>query len=181
MVRAAADGSPPRTGAEKPAARLTEKDITVKWTRTLGTVASLVAVAALTSTSVASATPSSGTSPTAPVIGSLDQQQKAKQDGIELKTKGEVSVLDFELTYQPGGYSGWHEHPGIVIATVKSGTVSRRTGCTTETFKAGQSFTEVGPHYVSNSGSIPAVLSITQIVPASELDARRIDLPAPRC
>ncbi|WP_210481768.1 cupin domain-containing protein [Naasia sp. SYSU D00948] len=150
------------------------------WKSSIG-IAAAVAVAIGTVT-VATATPGSGTSPGPAVIGELEEGKKAKADGIELKTQGDVTVLDFELTYAVGGYSGWHEHPGIVIATVKSGTVTRQLDCgPAETFTVGDTFIEVGPHFISNPGSEPAVLSITQLVPSPERDARRIDLPAPVC
>ena len=40
--------------------------------------------------------------------------------------------------------SGWHIHPGLVIVTVKKGTVSFTTAvsCTTKTYSAGDSFVE---------------------------------------
>src|SRR5664279_2469046 len=126
-------------------------------------------------------------SPTAPVIGTLDGPTKAKNDGITLKTHGDTKVATFELTYPVGSFSGWHYHPGIVIAVVKSGTVVRRVGCRSKTFTAGESFTEVDPHYVSNyytstddSKAAPAILEITQIYPA-DAPSRRIEAKAPHC
>lgn len=136
------------------------------------------------SAGVAGATPPTGTltpSPNPPFVGVLDAEQKAKAGGIELKTKGDVAVLDFTLTYGPLATSGWHEHPGIVLATVRSGSVTRSTGCGPgDAFSAGDSFTEVGPHLVA-AGPDGAELLITQIVPAADVGARRIDLPAPEC
>lgn len=154
----------------------------MKWTRTTLSAVIFVAIGVLASNSIAVATPGSGTSATPPVIGMIHDNSKTEDDGIEFKTKGDVAVLDFELTYAVGAFSGWHKHPGIVIATVKSGSVVRQLGCTSQTFVTGDTFTEVGPHYVSNpSPDTPAVLSITQVVPADQINARRIDLPAPSC
>ncbi|WP_115789790.1 cupin domain-containing protein [Arthrobacter silvisoli] len=154
----------------------------MKPTRTATSAAVFIAVALLSTSSIAVATPGSGTTAGPAVIGTIEGSQKTEQDQIEFKSKGDLAVLDFELTYAAGAYSGWHKHPGIVIATVKSGSVTRQLGCTTQTFVAGDTFTEVGPHFVSNpSTTTPAVLSITQIVPADQLNARRIDLPAPSC
>lgn len=156
----------------------------MKWKKTTLAAATFVAVGTLATSSIATATPGSGSAPSTPlVIGTLDGPQKTEADGIEFKTKGDVAVVDFELTYNPLGYSGWHAHPGIVIATVKSGQVQRRLGCEpAQTFNVRDTFTEVGPHFVSNpSDTTPAVLSITQIVPASDVGARRIDLPDPGC
>lgn len=137
--------------------------------------------------SIALATPGSGTSSTPPVFGALHGPVKAKQDRIELRTRDDSTVASFTLTYAVGAQSGWHRHPGIVIAVVESGTVTRQVGCTTETFTAGQAFTEVEPHLVRNAYSdaadpqaVPAVLRITQIVPA-DAPARRIEVDPPSC
>ena len=87
-------------------------------------------------------------------------------------------MATFTLTYPPGAYSGWHSHPGIVVAVVKSGTVLRQVGCRKETFTVGDSFTEVGTHRVSNPETVDAVLEITQIYP-SDAPARRIEQTDP--
>ena len=123
--------------------------------------------------------------PTSPAERSTERSSgpnKVSQDGIELKTKTETDVTTFDLTYPPGSFSGWHAHPGIVLVVVKSGSVVRQTDCGPgETFTVNDAFTEVGPHYVSNPGSEPAVLSITRIYPTSAESTPRIDLPAPVC
>lgn len=105
-----------------------------------------------------------------------------EQDGVALTARGATDVTTFDLTYPPGSYSGWHSHPGIVVAVVRSGEVVRQSGCTRERFRAGDAFTEVGAHHVSNpSATEPAVLSITRIYPASGAATPRIDEPAPTC
>jgi quercetin dioxygenase-like cupin family protein len=142
--------------------------------------------------STALATPGAGTTtqPPAPIPEyTLDGPVRASSDGIKLKTKDDAVVRTFTLTYASGGYSGWHAHPGIVLAVVQSGTVKRKLPCEpAKTFTAGQAFTEVGPHYVFNAdktpngAGTPAVLQITQIAPADTTGpAFREDLPAPRC
>lgn len=139
--------------------------------------------------STANATPPTGTTPSNQVFGTLSGPAKAKNDGITFKTSDDVKIRTFTLTYDVGGYSGWHQHPGIVVATVVSGTVVQRVGCDKpKLWTAGQSFTEVKPHYVSNlyrsqtPGAVPAVLSITQIYPADiPTPELREDLPAPHC
>jgi len=154
---------------------------------------SAVSLGCLSVGSIALATPPADppltpiTDPNPPIIGLLDGRTKAKNDGIELRTRTDTNVAAFELTYPVGSFSGWHSHPGIVIAVVKSGTVNRQVGCKVKTFTAGDSFTEVDPHFVSNyytdpakPGAVPAVLEITQIYPA-DAQARRFDARAPRC
>ncbi|SDT03109.1 hypothetical protein SAMN04488543_2885 [Friedmanniella luteola] len=120
--------------------------------------------------------------PTAgPVVsGTLDGGTRARQDGIVLKTRDDATVRTFTLTYPAGAVSGWHQHPGVVLATVESGNVVQQVGCRRNVWAAGQSFTEVDPHQVSNpSPTEPAVLRITQIVPVGA--TLREDVAPPRC
>jgi hypothetical protein len=143
--------------------------------------------------SSAAATPPSTDPPEAsdlvsgPLDGSTGRHPlRVEQDGVELKVKQPTTVATFDLTYEPLEFSGWHSHPGIVVVVVKSGTVERTTPgkhghCTTQTFTAGTSFTEVGTHDVANpSATDAAVLSITRIYP-SDATVSRIDQPAPDC
>ena len=79
--------------------------------------------------STASATPPSVPppipSPAPPPEASLDGPHNWHSNGIKLKISGDAVVRNFTLTYGPGVNSGWHRHPGLVLATVVSGTVYR--------------------------------------------------------
>ena len=148
-----------------------------------GCAAAGLALAYGLSVTGAFATPPSvpGATPSDTVSGALTSTDKVQQDGVVLKTKQPSTVTTFDLTYPPGAYSGWHSHPGIVIAVVKQGSVIRQTPCSTETFEVGEAFTEVGSHFVRNaSDSDPAVLSITRIYPSSAT-VGRLDQPEPEC
>lgn len=166
--------------------------------RTRTRTTALVATAALLVigawVTAAVATPGSGdTTVTSSVSGRLDDSDrrrtlKVAQDGVTLMTREATTVTTFDLTYPPGSYSGWHSHPGIVIAVVVSGKVVRQTPCApAETFGVDTggtlvgSFTEVGPHHMSNPFDEPAVLSITRIYPTADAATPRIDEPAPIC
>lgn len=127
--------------------------------------------------------------PAPPVSGTLDDSGRRllriAQDGVELRVRAESTVLTTELVYQPGQESGWHSHPGIVIAVVREGavvrqSVDRRGRCVSETFGVGDSFYEVGPHFVSNPGDAPALLRITRIFPA-DMTTPRLEEEAPDC
>lgn len=143
-----------------------------------------VVISSLGLTSAAATGGSGNTSTADSVSGALDgtsRPLRVSQDGVNLITTGPTTVTTFDLTYPSKSFSGWHSHPGIVIVVVKSGSVVRQTGCRSEKFEVGDSFTEVGSHYVSNPGSVAAVLSITRIYPTSQAGTPRIDEPAPRC
>jgi quercetin dioxygenase-like cupin family protein len=145
----------------------------------------LVAVAAL-GAAPATATPPVGppsSSPSPAIEYTSAKKVDARSDGVRLKIPKDGVVRDFTLTYTYGQSSGWHQHPGLVLATVVSGSVYRTVPCQRpQKFSAGQVFVEVGPHFVENLNAEDAVLSITQIAPAGTTGAAfREDLPAPSC
>jgi quercetin dioxygenase-like cupin family protein len=77
-------------------------------------------------------------------------------------------VVTQQATFAPGGYSGWHVHPGYLTGTVVSGQIVRyATDCTSQTFSAGQTFyeTSAAPFTVKNEGSVNAVVLVTFVVP----------------
>jgi hypothetical protein len=87
-------------------------------------------------------------------------------------------------TVVPGGYSGWHTHPGPSVVIVKSGVATVYDGddpnCTPATYPAGSGFVDPGDghvHMVRNEGADTLVTQAFQIIPAGE--ARRIDAPSP--
>jgi quercetin dioxygenase-like cupin family protein len=141
----------------------------------------ILAVAALNS--VVFATPPSGQTPSDLAIGRLSDLTQVNTDRIKLQTKGDVDVAMFNVTYSPGGYSGWHTHPGVLFVVVKSGSVVRTVGCQSWVYTAGQSFVESdeqGPGQVQNvSTTTPAVLGVTQIVPKDS--GRRVEADPPSC
>ena len=115
--------------------------------------------------------------------GVFDGPAKAKKDKVELKVGQDTTVRAFTLTYQPGSNSGWHRHPGIVVAIVESGSVTRQLedDCRVVTFAKGDVFTEVVGHFVANpSTSEDAVLRITQFFPTGATPLRD-DIPVSPC
>ena len=143
----------------------------------------LGAVAVSVPTGAQATAPSTpGPTPSLLTVGTLAGPTKAKKDGIELKVLSDTTVRVFTLTYPPGSSSGWHAHPGIVLAVVESGSVTRRLDdCSApQTFTTGQAFTEVTGHLVTNPGTTDAVLRITQLFPAGSTVLRE-DLPDPGC
>jgi hypothetical protein len=163
-------------------------------TLAVGSAVTVLALSGLAA-STASATPAEGppttTNPSpVPPPATLDGPLTAKSDGIKLKIGRDAIVRNFTLTYPIGASSGWHSHPGIVLAVVKSGTVVRKLPCEkSEVFTAGEAFTEAGPHFVRNyykdssdPDAKPADLIITQLLPAGTPSNQfRGDEPKPKC
>jgi quercetin dioxygenase-like cupin family protein len=151
--------------------------LTLRRAAIVGAVVALLAMATVTL-----ASPPSGQHTTPPVTGTLDPI-RAKADGVKLRAMGPMVVTTFTLTLDPAGFTGWHTHPGVLIATVQSGAVLRDVGCETRRFEAGQSFVEHGTEptgQVRNaSATAPAVFSVTQIAPPGA--PRRAETDPPRC
>jgi quercetin dioxygenase-like cupin family protein len=144
----------------------------------------IVAAAVLVIASVALATAPSGQHATPPAIGTLADIARVNTDRIKFQTKEPVDVASFTVTYDPGGFSGWHTHPGIVLVVVESGSVVRQVGCEPpRTYSAGDAFVESDEQptgQVSNpSATTPAVLRVTQVFPHGA--ARRVEADPPSC
>jgi quercetin dioxygenase-like cupin family protein len=102
-------------------------------------------------------------------------------DDVKLHTKGATDVAVQTITSPPGGSSGWHSHPGVVLVAVQAGTVTvYHADCDATQYGAGQAFVEVGDHavLVRNNTTSNAVLYVTLIVPKGAT-ALRIDKPQP--
>ena len=100
-------------------------------------------------------------------------------DRIKFQTKDETDVAVQTVTFLAGGNSGWHTHPGFLLAVVESGSVTLTVGCTSNTYSVGQSFYETGttPTIAHNtSESQGAVVRVTYIVPKGS--PTRLDVPA---
>lgn len=77
-------------------------------------------------------------------------------------------IVTQQVTFKPGGFNGWHNHPGYVMVTVIAGQVVRyETDCTATTFSTGQSFYETPAKTlnVKNEGTTDAVTMVTLVVP----------------
>jgi quercetin dioxygenase-like cupin family protein len=125
-----------------------------------------------------------GTSATPQVRGTLTQDVKVNADRIKFQTKGATDVVVQTTTYAPGGFSGWHTHPGFVLVVVESGAITLQVGCSFNTYSVTQSFYESGttPIMARNLGTSPAVVRITYIVPQGS--PVRLEVPlsqAPTC
>ena len=116
--------------------------------------------------------------------GTLSERAEINALGVKFSTKQSTDVYVQQVDIAPGGISGWHEHPGLVMVTVATGAVIVHSGCQAgQQYSAGQSFVEppLTPIMVENASSTsPAQNFATLVVPAGR--APRIELPgAPDC
>ncbi|MFC4612474.1 cupin domain-containing protein [Streptomyces maoxianensis] len=127
--------------------------------------------------SAANATPGSG------VTGTV-LAQGVSEGTLKLKAKGRTDVVVRTITVAPGGSTGWHHHPGQLLAVVKSGTLTRTLDdCSVEVTPAGTAFIEPSGahhrHIGRNLGSEPVVLYVTYLLPKGS--PLSIDADAPAC
>jgi quercetin dioxygenase-like cupin family protein len=117
---------------------------------------------------VALATPSSGILPSLGVVaraGFADPTDlkfkvtTANGQEVTHVTDAQDTVLQ-QAIIAPGGFTGWHTHPGPVLVLVKSGALTLYSGddptCTGRTYTAGQAFIDRGQGHVHigrNEGS----------------------------
>jgi quercetin dioxygenase-like cupin family protein len=95
---------------------------------------------------------------------------------------GPAEVTMTHITVQPGDTIPWHYHPGSVYVIVQSGTITEDGGCgSSDVFTAGQAFEEPIPrvHQVRNTGTVPAELFVTFIVPSGQ--PRTVNTGGPLC
>jgi quercetin dioxygenase-like cupin family protein len=100
----------------------------------------------------------------------------------EIETNHDTDVYVVRVTFDPGGSTGWHTHPGPSLITVVSGTLTAYdSDCTPHVYPAGTCFVDKGDHIhlVRNEGSVPAVDIATQFVPAGF--PRRTEANNPGC
>ncbi len=179
--------------------------------RRLALVSALAALPV--ATGVALATPGFGLTPTIVARGTSAETFSVKGAVHKGRLRPSKAIIACELdrqcdvvfqtiTFQPGGHTGWHSHPGALLVTVESGALTRyealaadgdgdddddgggfRSACVRNTYAAGQSFIERGPQHVilvRNEGTTPAKVQIAYVVPAGTPNAAlRIDQPAP--
>ncbi len=137
------------------------------------------------------ATAGSGTSSTLLGRGTFDEAFKVEREmdqpnqewEVEVKAKPNLDVATQIITFQPGGHSGWHSHPGPVFITVVMGTMTFYSSddptCSPVVRTAGQGFLDTGEHahIARNESAAPATNIVTYFAPVGA--ALRIDQPKP--
>jgi quercetin dioxygenase-like cupin family protein len=102
---------------------------------------------------------------------------------VELETEGAANFIQQEIKFSPGGTTGWHSHPGILLLTLAadSGPIDwYDANCAKTVYKAGDSWTEgTKLHDVVNSGATDAHFLVTYVVAKGV--SKRTDQSAPAC
>jgi quercetin dioxygenase-like cupin family protein len=103
---------------------------------------------------------------------------------VRLKTKGTSDLYVVRNTFDPGGQTGWHTHPGPSLITVTGGQITAYNAsdrhCKPHVYTAGQGFVDPGGgriHILRNETSLPAETVAVQLIPKDA--PRRIEAAAP--
>ncbi len=105
-----------------------------------------------------------------------------KWQGLNPRVEGDITLTMQEITFQPGGHTGWHIHGGMAFASIVSGALTvfaEGAPCDGQEFPAGTAFVDPGNrvHIASNLGTSTALVRVQYINPTGT--AVRIDAPAP--
>ena len=133
------------------------------------------------------ATPATGVTRTllvGPVVfDEIDARSHTQEHSALVKTRGLSDVYIMDIKIAPGGDTGWHSHPGVVFAAVKSGAATEYDGDDPDAapvvHDAGTGWTEEAGHVhlVRNEGETDLELVVLFLVPHGA--PTRIDEPAP--
>jgi hypothetical protein len=100
------------------------------------------------------------------------------------KTKGDSDLYIQSNTWQPGGTTGWHSHPGHSLIIITSGTVTNYESddrhCKPHVYTAPATLVDEGGdhvHMIRNETGAVATGYAVQLIPAGAV--RRIDADVP--
>jgi hypothetical protein len=136
--------------------------------------------------SAALGSPPSGFTPTNLVRADFDETVHLNSDRVKLETKEPTDVLIQKIVTDPGGDSGWHHHPGMVMVAVQSGELTVwDSSCNQTTYGPGLPNgsvwveTEDEPVKVTSTGG--ATSYATFLAPSADPPVFRIEDEPPPC
>lgn len=129
------------------------------------------------------ASPGSGITSTPLVTANFDEDGHVNSDRVKFQTKDPTDVRIVQLTFAAGSYSGWHHHPGLLLVSVASGSVTLTdSSCNSKTYGPGSPngavFTEGGDEPVEASSTGGATAYVTTVTPDGEPSRVEDDVPS---
>ena len=143
--------------------------------------------AVVTFATVALGSPASGVTTTLLVSkADFDQAVHVNSDRVKFQTKDATDVRISKLDFAPGSSSGWHHHPGTVVVTVASGSVTHwDESCNQETYGPGLPngavFAEGGDEPGQVTSATGATTYATNVAPSADPPVFRIEDDPPPC
>ena len=104
------------------------------------------------------------------VTAPLNHRLHLQHDGVALRTKSPTDIRMQTLTFLAGNRTGWHHHPGLVLVTVQTGSVTVwDQDCSSTTYgpglAAGAVFTEGGDDPQEVTSAAGGTVYVTFVVP----------------
>ena len=129
---------------------------------------------------VALGSPPSGVTITTLVTANFDETGHLNSDQVKFQTKDATDVRIQKIVFAPGGYSGWHHHPGMVLLSVESGVVTlQQPDCSSQNYGPGLPngavFAEGGdvPEQVTSAGG--ATIYAVFVAPSNDPPITRVE------
>jgi quercetin dioxygenase-like cupin family protein len=152
-----------------------------------GSVAAVLATAAVMTATPAHATPASGFTAVQTYKGAFPTLQvKGEKTGtwdVKIDTKANSDIYVVRNSIAIGGQSGWHSHPGPSLITVTLGEITAYEShdplCQPKVYGAGEGFVDSGDHahLLKNESGAAAETVAVQFLPVGA--TRRTDEPEP--
>ena len=149
-------------------------------------VTTLGLVIAGAAATVALATPGSGVTTSTFVTADFTNSVHFNSDRVKFQTKDPTTVRVQKLVWAAGAYSGWHHHPGVIVVTVQSGSVTvEDSSCNSVTYGPGLPdgavFVEGGDDPIQVTSAGGATEYAMQVAPAASPPVFRIEDDPPAC
>lgn len=132
------------------------------------------------------ASPSSGVTFTTLTVQNFDDPDHINSDKVKFQTKEPTIVRIQSATWNAGSTSGWHNHPGVIIGVVTSGTITVWDGaCNQKTYGPGLSlgavFIEGDDEIMQATSSGGATEYVVHTVPFGSPPVFRVENAPPAC
>lgn len=154
----------------------------------LGRAAAIVATTAAISTigTAATASPSSGVSFTTLAVQNFDDPDAINSDKIKFQTKEPTITRIQSATWNAGSTSGWHNHPGVILGVVTSGSITVWDGrCGQRTYgpglPLGAVFVEGDDEIMQATSSGGATEYVVHVIPSTSPPVFRVENDPPAC
>ena len=139
-----------------------------------------VAVIGTLAAAVALGSPGSAVTAETLVTANFDQTDHVNSDRVKFQTKDATDVRVQRLVFGPNSYSGWHHHPGLVLVTVESGSLTLwQSDCSSTTYGPGLPdgavFVEGGDEPVQATSTTGAVNYVVLVAPSADPSVFRIE------
>ena len=152
--------------------------------RSAAAIAASASIGSLATAAMAS--PSSGVTFTTLTVQDFLDPDAINSDKIKFQTKEETIVRIQSATWNAGSTSGWHNHPGVIVGVVTTGSVTVWDGnCGQKTYGPGLAlgavFIEGDDEIMQATSSGGATEYVVHVIPKTSPPVFRVENDPPPC